>query len=321
MVGIARAVRAMDRVVAVDASMGQPRERLVEVASLLADLALELASYADHIEADPRRQAWVEERRRDLAGLRRKYGSTVDEVLAWLQDAQAAVGEISGDDERIDELGLQVQVLQEQLQQAARVLTGYRLDAARRLAIEVTEELSALAMPEAVFTVQVHTRDDPREFTPHGADEIAFLLEPHPGAGSRPLGKGASGGELSRVMLAIEVALAGADPVPTFVFDEVDAGVGGRAAVEVGRRLARLGRTSQVLVVTHLPQVAAFADHHVVVTKDAGGMVTASTVRAVTGDDRVAELVRMLSGLDASDAGLAHAEELLAAAAADRSRT
>jgi DNA repair protein RecN (Recombination protein N) len=182
----------------------------------------------------------------------------------------------------------------------------------------VTAELAALAMPDAVFSVDIQTRGGRSEYNANGADEIAFMLEPHPGAGPRPLGKGASGGELSRVMLAIEVALAGADPVPTFVFDEVDAGVGGRAAVEVGRRLARLGRTSQVLVVTHLPQVAAFADHHVVVTKDAGGMVTASSIRVVQGEERVAELVRMLSGLEASDAGVAHARELLAVAADDR---
>lgn len=318
MAGIARAIRALDRVAAVDPSMAQTRVRLAEVASLASDLALELASYADQVEADPRRQAWVEERRRDLGTLRRKYGGSVDEVLEWLQEAQATVGEISGDDDRIDELTAHVRMLEEQLLEAARVLTCHRVDAARSLASEVTAELSELAMPDAVFTVDVQTRSDPQEFTPSGADEIAFLLEPHPGAGSRPLGRGASGGELSRVMLAIEVALAGADPVPTFVFDEVDAGVGGRAAVEVGRRLARLGRSSQVLVVTHLPQVAAFADHHVVVTKDAGGLVTASTVRVVTGEERVAELVRMLSGLDASDAGLAHAQELLAAAAADR---
>lgn len=320
MAGIARAIRALERVAAVDPNMIHTKARLAEVASLASDLALELASYADEIEADPRRQAWVEERRRDLASLRRKYGGTVDEVLDWLHEAQLTVGEISGDDDRIDDLTAHVGVLEGQLLQSARLLTGLRSEAAHRLAREVTDELSALAMPDSVFTVELQTRTDPQEFTHSGADEIAFLLEPHPGAGSRPLGRGASGGELSRVMLAIEVALAGADPVPTFVFDEVDAGVGGRAAVEVGRRLARLGRTSQVLVVTHLPQVAAFADHHVVVTKDAGGLVTSSTVRVVTGEERVAELVRMLSGLDASDAGLAHAQELLAVAAADRAR-
>jgi len=144
------------------------------------------------------------------------------------------------------------------------------------------------------------------------------MLSPHAGAPSRPIAKGASGGELSRVMLAVEVVFAGADPVPTLVFDEVDAGVGGRAAVEVGRRLARLARTSQVLVVTHLPQVAAFADRQVVVEKTDDGRVTTSGLRVIEDDERVRELARMLAGLEDSDSAAAHAQELLDLAAADR---
>ena len=157
---------------------------------------------------------------------------------------------------------------------AAR-LTGLRSAAAERFAAEVTAELTALAMPHASLTAVVSDLDAPG---PNGADDVEIRLAAHPGAPPLPLNKGASGGELSRVMLAIEVVFAGADPVPTFVFDEVDAGVGGKAAVEIGRRLARLARSSQVIVVTHLPQVAAFADNHLVVEKSGDGLVTASGV-------------------------------------------
>jgi DNA repair protein RecN (Recombination protein N) len=157
---------------------------------------------------------------------------------------------------------------------------------------------------------------------PDGVDEVEVLLRPHPGAPPLPVQRGASGGELSRVMLAIEVVFADSDPVPTMVFDEVDAGVGGRAAVEVGRRLARLAVDHQVLVVTHLPQVAAYADAHVVVDKadSDGALVTKSDVRTLDTAGRVRELARMLAGLDDSELGRAHAEELLATAAKDRGR-
>jgi DNA repair protein RecN (Recombination protein N) len=170
-------------------------------------------------------------------------------------------------------------------------------------------------MPHARLTVAVTPLGEPG---PHGADEVEIRLSAHPGAPGFPLHKGASGGELSRVMLAIEVVFAGADPVPTFVFDEVDAGVGGKAAVEIGRRLARLARLAQVIVVTHLPQVAAFADTHLVVEKADDGSVTRSGVTRLDRPGRVRELSRMLAGLEDSEFGRAHAEELLAAAAAER---
>jgi len=197
---------------------------------------------------------------------------------------------------------------------AAR-LTELRSAAAERFASEVTAELTALAMPHASLTAVVAELDGPG---PYGADDVEIRLAAHPGAPSLPLNKGASGGELSRVMLAIEVVFAGADPVPTFVFDEVDAGVGGKAAVEIGRRLARLARSSQVIVVTHLPQVAAFADNHLVVEKSGDGLVTASGVVRLDRAGRVRELSRMLGGLEESEFGQAHAEELLAMAASER---
>ncbi len=318
MASVARAIRAVERAIVVDPALGAVRDRLRDIASLLSDAAADLSGYGSEIEADPRRQAWVEERRSALTGLRRRYGSTIDEVLAWLEQAREAVQGISGDDERVELLQRQVELLRQELVERARNLSARRAEAGRRLSGLVTREMHELAMPEATIDVRVSSVFDPEQFGPSGADEVEFLLEPHAGAGFRPVGRGASGGELSRVMLAIEVVLAGADPVPTFIFDEVDAGIGGRAAVEVGRRLARLARTAQVLVVTHLPQVAAFADSHVVVTKTADGFVTASSVRVVEGDNRVTELVRMLSGLDGSSAGAAHAQELLAVAAQER---
>lgn len=318
MSAIVAATRVLERVVAIDGTLAESQARLREVASVVSDVAVELSSYAEGIDADPRQQAWVEERRSALSALRRRYGGSIDEVLEWLERARQAVNAISGDDERIESLASAMDGLEARVRMTATHLTEVRIQAAAQLAAQVTGELAALAMADAVFSVDVRSRADLEDLTSSGADDVTFLLEAHPGSGALPVGRGASGGELSRVMLAIEVVLAGADPVPTFVFDEVDAGVGGRAAVEVGRRLARLGRTSQVLVVTHLPQVAAFADRHVVVTKDAGGLVTASTVRVVQGDERVAELVRMLSGLEGSEAGAAHAQELLELASRER---
>jgi len=189
----------------------------------------------------------------------------------------------------------------------AASLSGLRRAAAARLEDEVSAELRALAMPDARLTIEVAER----ELTLTGQDAVTLLLQPHPGAEPRPLGKGASGGELSRVMLAIEVVLAGSDPVPTFVFDEVDAGVGGASATEIGRRLARLAETAQVIVVTHLAQVAAFSTNHLVVEKGTDGSVTTSNVRLVHADDRALEMARLLSGSPDSEHALAHARELL----------
>jgi DNA repair protein RecN (Recombination protein N) len=232
-------------------------------------------------------------------------------VLAWAQEAQRRLAELSGDDDRIGALGEEEARLAETVRDLGGKLTSLRKDAADRFSAAVTAELTALAMPHAKITVAVVAQD---EFGPHGADEVEIRLAAHPGAPSLPLAKGASGGELSRVMLAIEVVFAGADPVPTFVFDEVDAGVGGKAAVEIGRRLARLARRAQVIVVTHLPQVAAFADTHLVVEKASDGSVISSGITRLDDEGRVRELSRMLAGLEDSEFGRAHAGELLAAA-------
>jgi DNA repair protein RecN (Recombination protein N) len=236
-------------------------------------------------------------------------------VLAWAERAQRRLTELSGDDDRIGVLGAEEARLAETVRDLGGKLTALRKEAAERFAAAVTAELSALAMPHAKITVPVNPQD---EYGPHGADEVEIRLAAHPGAPALPLTKGASGGELSRVMLAIEVVFAGADPVPTFVFDEVDAGVGGRAAVEIGRRLARLARRAQVIVVTHLPQVAAFADTHLVVEKASDGSVISSGISRLDDASRVRELSRMLAGLEDSEYGQAHAGELLAAAGAER---
>ncbi len=337
LLGIAR--QALDGVAAHDPDLGSLAGRLSEVTYLASDIAADLASYVESLDSDPARLAAVQERRAELTRLIRAHGGAVDpdapgtgaqpadaapavpalaSVLAWAQQAQHRLAELSADDDRIGTLGDEEARLAETVRDLGGKLTSLRKDAAERFSAAVTAELTALAMPHAKITVAVIAQD---EFGPHGADEVEIRLAAHPGAPSLPLAKGASGGELSRVMLAIEVVFAGADPVPTFVFDEVDAGVGGKAAVEVGRRLARLARRAQVIVVTHLPQVAAFADTHLVVEKASDGSVISSGITRLDDEGRVRELSRMLAGLEDSEFGRAHAGELLAAAERENSQT
>ncbi|QKV95720.1 DNA repair protein RecN [Streptomyces sp. NA02950] len=322
--------RAVEAVRSHDPALAGLADRIGEVGILLSDVAQELAGYADNLDADPLRLAVVEERRAALAQLTRKYGESIADVLAWAEEGAARLAELDGDDDRIGELTAERDALRTELGELAQTLTDARTEAAARFAEAVTAELAELAMPHARVTFAIRQTDAADEtagievggravlYGPHGADEVELLLAPHPGAPPRPIAKGASGGELSRVMLAVEVVFAGSDPVPTYLFDEVDAGVGGKAAVEVGRRLARLARSAQVVVVTHLPQVAAFADRHLVVEKTNDGSVTRSGVKAMEGEDRVRELSRMLAGQEDSELARAHAEELLEAARAGR---
>lgn len=307
---VERARRALEQVCAHDERLGALASRAGEIGHLAADLAADLASYLQGVEADPARLAQVHERRADLTGLTRRFGDDVAAVLAWAHQASRRLLELDGDDDRVEELTMRHRDLDADLDSRAARLRELRRAAGERLASAAQSELTALAMPSARLEVQVAERVR----GPHGADEVALLLAAHSGAEPRPLARGASGGELSRVMLALEVALAGSDPVPTFVFDEVDAGVGGAAAVEVGRRLAVLARRAQVVVVTHLPQVAAFADTHLVVRKADDGQVTESGVHRVEGEDRVRELARMLAGQQESASAREHAAELLAQA-------
>ncbi|KUH36291.1 MULTISPECIES: DNA repair protein RecN [Streptomyces] len=318
--------RALEAVRAHDPALAALADRIGEIAILVADVAGELAGYADDLDADPRRLAAVEERRAALTALTRKYGEDVAAVLTWAEEGAARLTELDGDDDRIGELTAERDALRDELSRLAQTLTDARTEAAARFADAVTAELASLAMPHARVSFAIRQTEDPEgievggrrvAYGPSGADEVELLLAPHPGAPPRPIAKGASGGELSRVMLAVEVVFAGTDPVPTYLFDEVDAGVGGKAAVEIGRRLAKLARSAQVVVVTHLPQVAAFADRQLLVEKTHDGTVTRSGVTVLEGEDRVRELSRMLAGQEDSQTARAHAEELLATARAD----
>ncbi|TDD40486.1 DNA repair protein RecN [Actinomadura sp. KC06] len=315
---LGQARNALDAVRDHDPELAGLADRLAEAGYLVNDVGTDLAAYAESVDADPARLAVVQERRADVTALIRKYGgtdATAAEVLEWARRSAARLTELEGDDDRIEELRAEHAELTGRLAAEAGELTEVRTRAAERFSDAVTEELTALAMPHARVSVTVTPTG---EYGPHGVDEVEVRLAPHPGSKPLPLHKGASGGELSRVMLAIEVVFAGADPVPTFVFDEVDAGVGGKAAVEIGRRLARLARNAQVIVVTHLPQVAAFADRHLLVEKSDDGTVTSSGVTALDQEGRVRELSRMLAGLEDSELGRAHAEELLDMASAER---
>ncbi|MEO5874237.1 MAG: DNA repair protein RecN, partial [Streptosporangiaceae bacterium] len=315
LLGMARS--ALDSVREHDPALAVLADRLAEAGYLISDIGGELAAYTDSVEADPQRLAAVQERRSALTGITRKHGGTVEEVIAWAQASAARLVELEGDDDRIGELQAERDELTARLTEFAAEVTAVRTAAAERFSKAVTDELTALAMPYACIVVAV---SQAAEFGPHGLDEVELRLASHPGAPALALHRGASGGELSRVMLAIEVVFAGADPVPTFVFDEVDAGVGGKAAVEIGRRLARLARSAQVIVVTHLPQVAAFADQHLVVEKSDDGTVIRSGVTALDNNGRIRELSRMLAGLEDSELGRAHAEELLEIAARDKAK-
>ena len=311
------AKRTLEHVAEHDAELGAAAARLAEVGFLLNDIATELASYQAGLDSEgPERLAEIEDRRAALAKLVRKYAPSIDEVLEWAENARVRFDELQDDSTRIEALEADVARTEAELRKLAAAISKIRAKAAKDLSARVSAELKALAMADATLVITI---DPAEQLMPYGADEISFLLQPHSGAPARPLGKGASGGELSRVMLAIEVVLAAVDPVPTFVFDEVDAGVGGRAAVEIGRRLAMLARHVQVLVVTHLPQVAAFADQHITVTKTSvrgadGGTATgftSSDVRLLDGPERVRELARMLAGQEDSESAQAHAQELL----------
>jgi len=300
--------RALDAVRAHDPALAALADRLAEVSVLVVEAGADAAGHLAALEADPARLAVVQERRAELTGLARAYGEDATAVLAWARDASRRLLELEGDDDRVEELVREEAALAAELEDLADRLHAARAAAGERLSAAASAELAALAMGGARLEVRVERTG---RLGATGGDDVLLLLAAHAGAEPRPLGRGASGGELSRVMLALEVVLAEADPVETFVFDEVDSGVGGRAAVEIGRRLAALAERSQVLVVTHLPQVAAFADQHLLVEKGGDGSVVASGVRTLDDEGRVAELARMLAGRGGSSSARAHAAELL----------
>jgi DNA repair protein RecN (Recombination protein N) len=304
--------------------------RLGDALAVIGDVSTELGGYLAELPSDASTLENKLARQGELRNLTRKYAADIDGVLDWARDARDRLAQLDVSEETLAALAQRVDELRTTLAAAAAELTKVRTKAAKALAKAVTAELAGLAMAGAGFSISVAplvARGDdsaplvlPSGETVHaghdGVDAVEFGFTPHSGSDVLPLAKSASGGELSRVMLALEVVLAASAEGTTMVFDEVDAGVGGRAAVQIGRRLARLARTHQVIVVTHLPQVAAYADVHLVV--DSGeGRSKSSVVRRLDDDDRVAELARMLAGLGESDSGRAHARELLEAARVD----
>ncbi len=303
------AAHEVERVASLDARLSQSLESLRSINVQIADVARDLAAYASDLDEEgPGELEQANERLASLNALFRHYGASSEEVLEYGERASNRLLELDSEDDVLGGLDTRVSELRERESELASRLTELRNAAAESLGIAVTRELRELALPDARFVASVTARET---LGAHGGDEVQFLLAPHPGAGPRPIAKSASGGELSRVMLALEVVLAGADPVPTFVFDEVDSGVGGAAAIEIGRRLAQLAKTSQVIVVTHLAQVAAFATNHLRVVKDSSGDFTESSCQRLEGDARLAEMARLLSGLDTSESALDHAAELL----------
>lgn len=317
LVSVAR--RALENAADHDPRLAALMPRLNEVAALTSDLAMELTDYLADLDADPDRLAWVHERREQLrrgcleiGGLGQVFAN-VDELLAFGQQAAARLAQLDGPLDRETELAAEVERTGKELKTVAKHLSQARTKLAKLLSQQVSAELEGLMMRGAKLQVRLNPLEQPG---PTGMEEVELLLRAHPGAAALPLEKGASGGELSRIMLALEVVLAQhtATKRHTFVFDEIDAGVGGRAAVEIGRRLAALARHHQVIVVTHLAQVAAWAQTQLVVVKQVGqasNEATTTAVETVSGPERVRELARMLSGQSDSQTALRHAEELL----------
>lgn len=314
-----------------DAKLVALAGQLSEVLTVVLDAAGELGGFLDELPVDASALESKLARQAELRTLTRKYAADVDGVLEWARESRQRLAQLDVSEEGLTALAARVDELARELATAATDLSAIRRKAAKRLAKEVTAELSGLAMADAQFGIGVTvdtgvTADDPAALVlpsgelaragADGIDQVEFGFAAHRGMDQLPLAKSASGGELSRVMLALEVVLAASAAGTTMVFDEVDAGVGGRAAVQIGRRLARLARTHQVIVVTHLPQVAAYADVHLVV--HGAGPRGTSVVRRLNGDERVAELARMLAGLGDSDSGRAHARELLDTAQNDK---
>lgn len=307
LLGTAR--RALEQVAAHDPELAKIADSLKQVGYQLNDVAAEISGYLDGLDGDSARVLEViQERRAVLNTLLRKFGPTLEEVIAFRQSASERLLELDSSSDQIEQLSAQVQRSLQEVQAAALKLSEARITSAKKLAEQVTAELAALAMAGSSLVVEVI---ETSEFGPFGKDQVSIQLSSYPGAEPRPLGKGASGGELSRIMLAIEVVLAQTEQAPTFIFDEVDAGVGGAAAIEVGRRLAMLAKQAQVIVVTHLAQVAAFANHHLRVLKNSTDEFTATDVVTLNTEDRVNELARMLSGMPESESGRTHAAELL----------
>ena len=306
-----------------DPALDEISSSIAESFFLIDDAHGSLASYLASLEADPKRLDFLNDRKATIASFVKKWGGagSVDEEMALIairvNNAKETIGDLSGGQERISAIEKELSDIKAQLLVAAQEVSSERVKAAKNLSALVTKEISALSMPHTIFHADVLTVDytgalKESDFTTTGCDEVTMSIQGHRDAPKVGLGKGASGGEMSRIMLALEVVIAASAPVGTYIFDEVDAGVGGKAAIEVGRRLHALSQHAQVIVVTHLPQVAAWADRHFVVAKDSDGQIVASGVTELTDQGRVGEIARMLAGLDESLSAQEHASELLA---------
>ena len=283
-------------------------KRLAEVGALISEVAIDLSSFLAALEADPEKLNQLLSRRAELISLERALGKGIEELLESLPSMHAELLDLDSSDEQIEKLEIQLEATLSQLAAAANALTQSRTAAAAEVSVRVSEELTQLAMGGASFEVRISPLSD---YEQSGNDRVEFMLAAHPGAEPRPLSKGASGGELSRIMLALELVLASENTLPTMIFDEVDAGVGGQAALELAKRLKKLSETTQVIVVTHLAQVAALADHQIRVSKDQFGAITMTSVAELTDQEREIEIARMLSGSPDSESALIHAKELL----------
>ena len=309
--GSASVVRGLGSIVELDAAAAGLAARAEALAAEAAELGRDLRAYREGLALDPARLASVRERIGELKGLQRKYGPGDAEVVAFLDEAATRILSLAGADERLEELRAEVEALGPAVIALAEQVTAGRMGARTALADALGEEIQDLGMPDAAIQVALGTLPEPG---PSGAERVELRFRGGPGQPWLTFAKAASGGELSRVMLACRSVLADLDDVPTLVFDEVDAGIGGQAGLAVGRRLARLALTRQVVVVTHLPQIACFADQHVRVRKEEG----VAQLDVLEDRERIPELSRMLAGLEVSEHGASHAEELLAEAARSR---
>ena len=319
---LGQAKKSLDNVKAKDSQVEKFSDEFNEAFFILADLMPNLTSYLESLEADPQRLDQLQERKSELSAFVKKWGDLpdLDQSLAALiqrgKTISAQLEDLSGGEERIEDLEKELNQIKKNLITEAKALSKIRNQVALKLAGEVSTEMHSLSMPQTNLRIEVASADydaalKESDFTAFGCDSISMFLQTHRDGPLVSLAKGASGGEMSRVMLALEVVIAASNPVGTYIFDEVDAGVGGAAAIEVGRRLHALSKNAQVIVVTHLPQVAAWGDSHYVVEKSIDGTVVSSGVNRVEGDDRVSEIARMLAGLQESSSAKEHASELL----------
>jgi len=315
--------RFLDAAKGKDSRLEEIAERVAESLFILDDASSDLASYATGLEADPDRLDFLQGRKAELNLFIKRWGGagTADDELVALatkaKTGKESIADLRGGDERIAALEKEITQIKKSLLAAAQSLTSVRTQSALSLSTSVTKEIQALAMPHTQFFVEVSAPDysaalKESDFTQLGCDEVSMQIQGQADGPKIALGKGASGGEMSRVMLGLEVVIAKSHPVGTYIFDEVDAGVGGKAAIEVGKRLHALAQNAQVIVVTHLPQVAAWADTHFVVKKSSDGSVLQSGVSKLGQSERVEEIARMLAGLEESSSAREHAAELLA---------